>query len=207
MGNDARSVRDKKLAFAKAYADVTGPAFHNATEAYLVAVSPGVSRESAGRAGLRYLKDPVVQEELLRLGDEAGHLNALTLAEYIQRCVERADQMLAAAMREIPGAAAAAAKYDQMVGQALGAFVRRVEDVTPKDRRAPTVAVIVPQGASSHERLDAIEAAIRQMRELNEPNPIAGQLPTPSQEAVEEHVTIEPSDDDDVDVDDDEDVA
>jgi hypothetical protein len=166
----------RKLAFARAYADPASPTFNKGTESYRVA-NPDCANSEAGRKGAaNMLKDPIVQAEIEKLARMHAVVAGATddgLEGYVKRCQTYTEKIMAAGD---PKGYNAAAKFMELEGKALGHLIERFKDLTPP--KLPT---------NRDELKTMLRGALAQMDELDRPNPlpqIAGR--TVAQEQAED---------------------
>lgn len=170
----------RKRAFAVAYATPDTPSFENATEAWLVAVDPTADRDSARRAGSRYLTDPYVKQVIGETRAAAGVKAGMTVEKFVQECLDNERAMIDLAAKGGRGAAQAAAKYRELAGRSLGYFVQLTKDMTPKPPSLPL--------PTTREGLAQLRNGLDLLLELNQPVPLpkGEPLPEAEYEVVEE---------------------
>lgn len=173
MTRQETKAQARKRAFAVAYATPDTPSFNNATEAWLVAVDPDATRESARRAGSRYLTDPYVKQIISETRAAAGIKAGMTVDKFVEECLAHEKDMLVMAKAGVKGAAQAAARYRELAGKSLGYFVQVTKDLTPRP------ALPMP---TNRQELQQLRNGLDLMLELGEALP----LPKPREDDVPE---------------------
>lgn len=160
--NRAAAAR-RRLRFAEFYAgDPTSGTFRDAA-ASLRAVFAEEGRmlkpASARRMAIRYLAKDEVIAEIDKIQTTARVVTGMAGPEFVERCLEREAALVSRGGR---GDSAAAAKYMELAGKALGVLITKVEDVTPPERRL----------AATPEGFQKLIDAGERLRRLQSPNPL-----------------------------------
>lgn len=175
----------RRQRFAELYvADPKADTFKNATGA-LIQLYAELGQvlevgESANRMAHRYLQHDETQAAITLIQQRNRQAVDYHAPEYIERCLKREEMLVT---RGGKGDAAAAAAYMKMAGDALGLFVKKVENVTPPGREG-----------SPEDRVLRLIEAVGRLKRLNEPAPLPATvrvLRTLPTEALEHEVIEE----------------
>lgn len=160
----------QQSAFCQAYADPTSPTFGNQGRSYMAAYPECGDLDQARSSAWRIMQTQKVKDEIERIRLQVRGATGLTKEDYVQMLMNRQDFLFE---RGEKGDAQAAASLLKLLGEASGFFVKKVEDVTPPERRLQggeaTARMILEQA----ERLARMRQPLRRIAEILPDDPPA----------------------------------